>query len=395
MPVRARIFPWLVCGLVLTGGLMTDAIAANPSGEARGFNDFVGYWSASRLLVSGRNPYSAAALLELQRSLGLDLSSPLVMFSPPWLLSLTWPFAFLDYPAAQFLWLLLHTYLILFVAQRLWVFYGNPAADYRTAWLVALTFLPLDIAVISGQISPFMLIGLLGFLVAVRKRSWFLAGTALGLIALKPHLLYLYWLTLILWVAQSRCWRIVLGALVAGAALVTGPLLIDPSLFSEYVKIWQLSGVPTPYDWAVPTVGHLLRITLDRNDPGLLFLTSAIGVTFMVFYWRRRKEEWCWSKKLPLILIASLSSCAYMWTFDLALALPAVFQAAAWLRSRPSPFYNALTTRLYVTINGLHLLMRLFVINEFWYFWMGPALLINYLVFQKESGADRPGAVKT
>jgi hypothetical protein len=138
-----------------------------------------------------------------------------------------------------------------------------------------------------------------------------------------------------------------------------------------------------------------MRITLDQHDPRLLFLTSAIGATGIIVYWWRHKEEWCWSKKLPLILIASLSSCAYMWTFDLALALPAVFQAAAWLKNRPAPFYNALTTQLYVTINGLHLLMRLFVSNEFWYFWMGPALLVNYLVFQKESGADRPRAGET
>src|SRR5262245_62398128 len=63
-------------------------------GIAAPVDDFVEYWAASRLVFTGENPYSTEALLAMQRPLtGSD--KPLIMWNPPWALSLLLPFGML------------------------------------------------------------------------------------------------------------------------------------------------------------------------------------------------------------------------------------------------------------------------------------------------------------
>jgi glycosyl transferase family 87 len=361
-----------------------DSTVHEPVGYQR-FNDFLGYWTASRLLLDGENPYSAGSLLKLQRSIGLDRSIPFVAYSPPWVLTFTWPFALVDYGTGQFAWLLIQTFVVFFSAVRLWRLYGNSSASYRIAWLAALSFTPLDLAVIRGQISPLMLVGLWGFLYSEKKQASFAAGLATTLIFFKPHLLYLFWLVLVLWIWQYRQWRFALGIAAGGIAVLAVPLIIHPTVYFEYGKIWQASEVPTPYDWAVPALGHALRKIFQQSSAVLLFVPSLFGVIWLIVYWRRHRISWEWSERLPLLLLVSLCTCAYLWTFDLILLFPAVIQAASVLVRRPKPFYAYPSGQVYMAIHLLHIVMRFFITDEFWYFWMAPALLVNYLLLRKES----------
>jgi hypothetical protein len=45
-------------------------------------NDFIEYWAAAKLLLSGGNPYSAAQLLQLQRTVGWSKNEALLMWNP-------------------------------------------------------------------------------------------------------------------------------------------------------------------------------------------------------------------------------------------------------------------------------------------------------------------------
>src|SRR5438309_6502657 len=63
-------------------------------------NDFVQYWSAGKMLLSGGDPYSPKQVLELERSLGKTGGIPLIPFSPPWALTFMAPLALIE----PFLW---------------------------------------------------------------------------------------------------------------------------------------------------------------------------------------------------------------------------------------------------------------------------------------------------
>jgi hypothetical protein len=67
--------------------------------------DSVQYWASARLLIMSGNPYSPDEMLELQRTVGWQDPSPLMMWNPPWTLSIVLSLGFLPYPLAQILWL--------------------------------------------------------------------------------------------------------------------------------------------------------------------------------------------------------------------------------------------------------------------------------------------------
>jgi hypothetical protein len=76
-----------------------------------------------------------------------------------------------------------------------------------------------------------------GFLRLVRREQYFKAGAMTLLIALKPHLLFLFWIFLLLWVLKTRRWVLVAGAasaLIFGAGL---PLLFYSDLISGYLGL--------------------------------------------------------------------------------------------------------------------------------------------------------------
>jgi len=104
--------------------------------------DFIEYWAASYLLLTGGNPYSPGQLGDVQSSVTARATVPLIMWNPPWTLFFILPFGALSFTASQFLWLLLHVFLILFSAQTLWRIYGDTAESSYTPWLLAFTFIP-------------------------------------------------------------------------------------------------------------------------------------------------------------------------------------------------------------------------------------------------------------
>ena len=175
-------------------------------------DDFVEYWAAGRLNARGENPYDAAKLLPLEKEAGrtaLSVDSAgnetaVMMWNPPWTLTVVMPLGLLDARLGQLLWLVLHLGVIVFCADWAWRYYQGPASYRWLAWALALTFVPTLIVLRAGQIGPLILLGIVGFLHFERKGRLFLAGAACVLIAVKPHLVFLFWIALGLWALGGR-----------------------------------------------------------------------------------------------------------------------------------------------------------------------------------------------
>ena len=63
-------------------------------------DDFVEYWAAGRLNATGQNPYDGELLLPLEREAGRDTDEPIMMWNPPWTLTLVMPFGAMGFRAA-------------------------------------------------------------------------------------------------------------------------------------------------------------------------------------------------------------------------------------------------------------------------------------------------------
>ena len=250
----------MIVGLILAIGLLVWQLQGT-SGISLPYYDFVEYWSAGRLCSEGQNPYSHELIEKLERDLGRE-EPAVLMWNPPWTLTLVMPFGLLPPRVAHLLWLAISLAILLLSAELLWRLYST---NHSHRWLtvLGLAFVPSLIALTAGQISPWLLLGATLFLFAVSREQWMLAGMASVLLAIKPHLSYLFWLALLLWCIQERQWKLIFGGLLLGGLCSLIPIWNDPDVFTSYLDALR-NRPPAEYD--SPTLGTLLRLWCDTDN---------------------------------------------------------------------------------------------------------------------------------
>lgn len=342
-------------------------------------NDFIEYWSAANLLLHHGNAYSPAELLALQRSVGWSDPAALLMWNPPWTLTLLAPLGLLDYDTAQFLWFIIHALIIFVGAQLLWRIYSETPALSRRGWIALLAFAPVYLVLLLGQIAPLILAGVIGFLLAARRGAWFGAGAWLALAAIKPHLFYLLWLAALLWVLRERQWRLAAGFCLTLALLAGAPLLFDGQIYGRYLALLNDGSVVQPQQWATPTLGTAVNVRLGGQHDWLRWLPALGGTVWFASYWSKQQLRWDWPVQLPLVILVSVASAPFAWSFDYVVLLPALMQCAAdqrQPRAWPAVGYFALCFAV--------LLGKVWVRNDFWYFGLAPGFLLLYVWLRHE-----------
>jgi hypothetical protein len=380
-----RAIGWTVFWLLALPMAQIAMAQTSSSSDLPGARDFMEYWAASRLLASGGNPYSPEALFSLQQPAGWDGAMPVIMWNPPWTLAFTLPFGLVNYEVGQFFWLLVHVLFILVSSQQLWRIYGFTTTPSHLPWLLALTFVPVIFVLIIGQISPVILAGLTAFLYFERKQKWFAMGACAAVLSVKPHLLYLFWIVFLLWLWQRRQWRVLSGTALVGVSAAVVPLLFDPQIYLQYFALYRIPDIPQPLDWLNPTLRTAIRVFIGPTPAWLQFLPSALAILWVLCYWRRYSQSWQWHERMPLIVLVSVTSSFFAWTYDQVVFLPAIVAAAIQIRQTRIPWHKFWSARGYILINVCHAIQRIFIADELWYFWLAPALLVNYLAFQWEA----------
>jgi hypothetical protein len=80
---------------------------------------------------------------------------------------------------------------------------------------------------------------------------------------------------------------------------------------------------------------------------------------------------------MPLVVIVSVTTSFFAWTYDQVVFLPAIIEAAIRIREWPIPWYASWAVRVYILINGGHMFQRFFIADELWYFWLAPSFLVT------------------
>jgi hypothetical protein len=251
--------------------------------------------------------------------------------------------------------------------------------------VLALTNVSAVLVLITEQISPIILAGLAAFLFFERQQRWFAMGASVTILAVKPHLLYLFWIVLLLWVWENRQWRVILGTVLIGLSVALIPVLFDSRIYSQYFALYNIPDIPRPLDWLTPTPRSVIRVLMGSAHPWLQFTPSALAIAWVFYHWQRNKQHWRWPEQLPLIVLVSVTSSFFAWTYDQIVFFPAIVEAAIWMSQKPIAWHAYWSARLYVVINVCHALQRIWLADELWYFWLAPALLVNYLIFRWES----------
>jgi hypothetical protein len=359
--------------IALAGGLALTLTAlflcvAPLTGKIAGARDFVVYWSTGHQLAAHANPYETEAIGRLERGAGLDPGyGILYMRNPPWGLPIALPLGFLGVRLGALVWSLSLLGCLLLSVRILGDLHGQPRSLLN--WL-GYSFAPALMCIIVGQTSLFALLGLALFLRLLAQRP-FLAGMALWLCTLKPHLFLAFGLVLALWIVMERAYRVVLGLAVAMAVSLGLTWLIAPAAWTQYEQMIRISGIEREF---IPCLSVALRLWVNPQATMLQYLPATMGCVWaVVWYWAKRRR-WNWKSDGSLLMLVSLVCAPYCWLFDQALAIPALLYGAYITRSRLLLGVLALGSVAIeaALMMGVKLPSPLFV-------WVGPLWLCWYL----------------
>jgi hypothetical protein len=322
-------------------------------------NDFTFYWDAAAKLVAGHNPY-----IPFYRGCGCAL------LAPPWILPVIAPVGVLPLQVAQLVWMFVSVTSIFISVLWLWELYGEGKIPLW-AGLLVVSFTPVFVMILLGQLSAIMLLGLVGFLRYEGKRPY-LAGAFLFLLAIKPQVAFLVWPALLLCALFQQRWKPLAAFLGTLAVMTAIALVLDPHAFPQWLSALVVNRA-TAYE--TPTIGTLLRHA--TGHPWMQFLPAALAVVWFAWYWQASESRWDWKTQVPLLLLVSILASNYAWYTDHVLLLPALFYAA--VRLWQSGARVAYTVFAYLAIN-LTALMLVWTQQLAWYTWAALAWLAMYRV---------------
>ncbi len=353
-------------------------------------DDYVRFWAGAKLVLAGDNPYDPSSIDRLQVEAGGQGTSTgitSIVLNPPWALSLLLPFGLLSYPLSRLVWLLLTIILLIICTQILWGFYQGSAGQKWIGWIAVFIFAPTISVLEKGQITPFLLLSLVGFLYfAVYRRNDLAAGAFLTLASIKPQVMYIVWIAVLVWVIRERRWLILAGLGGTILLLTVLTMIFDASIVQQYLTAMRTYQTA---EWATPTFGSYLRyFWLGTGSMWPQFLPVAVGIIWFIYYWIRHASRWNWLEALPVILLVSILTTPYAWTYDHVILVPAVVQAVIWLhrdtKKRPAIWLAMCFLGISLLDLGLHIKL-----NDFWFIWLAPAIVIWYFLVNKQRAIPR------
>jgi len=348
------------------------------AGKIAASRDFVCFWATGQQLIHHANPYDAASMKRIEQSAGLAKGyGVLYMRNPPYALPIVLALGLVGLRIGAFLWSVAIFACLVTSVLILWRMHGKPRNHLH--W-IGLSFGPALLCAIMGQTTVFALLGYVLFLYLQRTHP-ILAGMALWLCTLKPHLFIPFAAVLLVWTLISRSYRILLGAAVALVASCAIVYLLDPTIWANYAQMMRSAGLETEY---IPCIVVALRLWLRPSAVWLQYLAPLLGSVWALAYFWPRRNVWDWEKYGNLLVLVSLVAAPYSWVYDGGLAIPALMQGIYRTRSRPMLVILAFASLaiLVELVSGIMIISPLFL-------WTVPAWFAWYLLACATTGQSQ------
>jgi glycosyl transferase family 87 len=302
------------------------------SGEDIANRDYISYWSSGHLLLRHQNPYDPATLFAIQKSVGYTGNHAEMMRNVPIALWLAIPLGVLPARLGAVLWSLGIVALVMISVRLLWAMHGRPPDRVH---LLGYLFAPVLATILAGQTSVFLLFGIAAFL-RFHKTHRFLAGAALAICCIKPHLFLPFGAVFLLWVLMERSYRTFAGVLCSIAAMLVSSLALRPSIWHDYRTMLGHENL------SIPTLSSVLRLAIHPQWMWLQYVPVGFAVCWAVSYFLGRRGEWDWRTHGSLLILTCIVTTPYAWFTDEAVLLPAILAGLYVSSSRAMIVYEVI-----------------------------------------------------
>lgn len=313
-----------IVGLLVISLLQPNGEPSIPFGGA----DFKQYYTTSRLILDGENPYDYEKAGDLQRSLG-NRGDTQVPYGPPTSLLPFIPLGWVSFQTAIQLQLVLNLTMLMvscFIWGRYFLHqYALLAILMVAFWIPNWTLLGI------GQVTPWLLFGLTVWHWGMKQQRPILAGMALTCTIIKPHLAFgLVLYALIVGIRQKQ-WRMIASFFGTTAVLIVLSFIIRPTIWMEYLDSLERSN---PGQWFNATLDGWGRL---KFGPRFSFFSGAWCLLLLqgivLLAWYRPVVDQC----SVLVLALWLAATPYAFTYDYSLLLPALVMTLGHVIHRSHP----------------------------------------------------------
>jgi hypothetical protein len=344
---------------------------------AFGWRDFLSYWSAAHLMVTGDNPYDLAAVDRLVQEVSPERGGTEPAWNPPWLVVALTPLGLLPYEFATRVWLLLNLMLLSCLPLIIWRWLAGPRPR-PPAWLMGLglLFTASLVQIAIGQVTVIILLGVILCLAGLRSGHDGWAGAALVLSLSKPQLMYLTLPVILIWAATQRRWRVWLGLGAAAALGLVIATILSPDWLGSYAPALGSNNFWVKYS---ATIGGVGKAILGSDEFRYLGLLTLLLIPWLVHLINRRGPL----TGVNVALLISLPLAPYGWSFDQIMLLPAITQIVFWITLTTDTRWRAVYAACLIAIYGLMLTMKLLSLGDHYFAWVPLALGGLYAVLYR------------
>lgn len=348
-----------------------------------GYNDFVGYWSATYLLKNGQNPYDVELMRSLQHEeIKTGFDAVVMAWNPPSLFVFLLPIAWMPVTTARFAFLVFNLFLVITGVLILTRVYFSGDRRLPLAYLLFFTlfFPPMLSGLGVGQVTFFVFFGLVASLFFIKRGMWYWAGFFLIFTSIKPHLVVLPLIYLLLYILWERKFSGLFGLLTAGLVCCVILFIFRPEWISDFIGLLRIA----PVQWLPPTVDGLMR-HWQITDAARYLIVLFFPLPFFLFY---KRDIFSLEFSVALLTLITIPITFFGWSFDQTILLIPIAQIFQWLQKRVDFKINIATILLLIMALILNYSQKAAEINEVYYVWY-PLFLwllfgINWYIVSRE-----------
>lgn len=349
----------VVCASVFLGLLVSMGALLRHGTLHIAQTDFLSYYASFRLILEGHGGliFDFHALGRVEAALTFPHTMKhgvLPYIYPPYFALALAPLSVLSFGAAYLVWSILNLALLSWVLAALRRYMHITRPESLLLWIATLSFLPVFMALVQGQVSILLLALVTISFLAARCRRDTVAGAALAVASIKPT----YILPLLFVFLLRRRWRCLTSFAGTAFALAAVPLpLLGLSINQAYLHTllaashWQSGHAASTFAFFAPRQNHsfagLAQLLLPHTAAGFAtyLLDAAAFLVLLHCTLRSRNLELA----LGLAVVVGLLLSPHVFIHDLSVLILPVAVAVRYRAEGPGHL-PVLLSALYISV---------------------------------------------